>query len=168
MKMVVNAVQTALPPNTDKRADQRQHSHSHQGTGDYRTDIVCRDFVRGRCTYNNCSFKHDKGDQARQPGRDNKNRKDSSNSSSQNRRHKEDNNQRRGGSPRQTNSSCYLYMDGNCRFGDRCSFTHNTPEKDRHKGEGQKLLAEKQRADRDKERHSDDRHSSRSSQSDRR
>ena len=70
MKMVTNAVEIALPNNNSKQPEQRQDSYGHRGTGDHRSDRVCRDFAVGRCNYNNCSFRHDKGDQDRQTGRD--------------------------------------------------------------------------------------------------
>ena len=171
--MVINAVELALPNNANKQTDQRQDSYGHRGTGDHRSDRACRDFARGSCNYNNCSFRHDKGDQDRQTGRDKDKRdtgrsRESNNSSNQNnQRQREDNNQRKG-LPRHINSPCFLYMDGPCKFGERCSFTHDTPEKDRHKGEGKRLLAEKYRTDRNQSRRSGARRSSRSSPSNRR
>ena len=88
LKMVINAVELASSNNANKQADQRQDSYDHRGTGDHRSDRACRDFARGSCNYNNCSFRHDKGDQDRQTGRnkdkrDNGRSRESNNSSNQ-------------------------------------------------------------------------------------
>ena len=96
--MVINAVELALPNNANKQTDQRQDSYGHRGTGDHRSDRACRDFARGSCNYNNCSFRHAKGDQDRQTGRDkdkrdNERSRESNNSSNQ--RQREDNNQKK-------------------------------------------------------------------------
>jgi hypothetical protein len=173
-KMMINVVE--MTNNASKQTNQKQNNNSHRGTGDYRSGIACRDFAAGRCNYNNCSFKHDKTDQTKQTERDtdrrdNRNSRDNDNNSgnsSQNRGHRSDSNQRRGGSPRQSNSPCFHYMDGDCPFGSRCSFSHDTPEDERHKGTGKKLLAERLKANSDKTRHSDNRHSDRNSRSNRR
>jgi len=174
-KMMVNFVETA---NNANKHNERKQDNDDRRTNPYRSGSICRDFTAGRCNRDRCSYRHDRTDRNRRTERDtdrrnaknDRNNDNNSGSSNHNRGQRNDNSNRRGGSPKKSNNPCYHYMDGDCPFGDRCSFTHNTPENERRKGEGKKLLAKKleENSDQDRTRQSEGRNSSRSSRSDRR
>ena len=175
-KLMVNFVETAN--NANKHTERKQDNNDDRGANPYRSGTACRDFTAGRCNRDRCSFRHDKTDRNRRTDRDtdrrdtrnNRNNDTNSGNPYRNRGQRNDNSNRRGGSPKQSNSPCFHYMDGDCPFGDRCSFSHDTPENERRKGTGKKLLAERLKAnsDQDRTQQSESRNSSRSSRPDRR
>jgi hypothetical protein len=141
LTLILNAIengrQTPEVPQTTQghgKGPQEDSNPRRRAPGQYRQTEECRNFKRGRCNFPGCRFLHIDGPTG---GRHN-----AGGNRGQNGNNKGPHHQGRQGDTR-PKSTCFNYMDGECRFGVHCRFAHDTPEADRHKGRGAILKAEK-------------------------
>jgi hypothetical protein len=146
LALILNAINNGSqaktgPQNTQNDPKSQQNSDTTRRYQD-RDDTIhqeeCRNFKRGKCTFQGCRFLHVDGQADHRPN----NRTQRSGGHQRFGGHNRGQGaQGRQGDPR-PKQTCFNYMDGDCPFGSRCRFAHDTPEADRRKGKGAILKAE--------------------------